>query len=596
MKELTALEKDTISEVSNISLGASATALSVILNRNVDITTPRLNVVKAVLVKQKYPIPCLLVEVGYTSGLKGNNVLIIKEEDALVIAALMSGEALDNLQGPLKDIELSALQEAMTQMMGSMATSMSELFQRPIDISPPAIRLIDLAEESSTLDGLEDEDLVVHVEFSIVVEDVLDSIMIQVIPIDFAKEMANYLLTGESETTPAPDIADYSEPEVVSEAVTDQDQEQLEEEAVEYREQTVEDNESALSSTAVDLNDLELDTLAEVGNISLGASATTLATILEKSVEITTPRLSIIQAGEIASKHPVPCLMVEVKYTAGLEGSNVLLIKEPDAIAIASVMIGDSNEEKTFPLNDIELSAVQEAMNQMMGSMATSMSELFQRTIEISPTNMQLINLSDGPPVINGLEAHQEVVYIEFNIAVENVLDSVMIQVIPIQFAKTMTGFLLKTEHQEVPEAETVRDQAESCVTLDKTSDRLTAAIIGDKSQSVPESDKAGQTSSGFSPASDQKQPVAVDWQKLDMVRDIPMDIVVVLGATKMPLGKLFSLDRGSMVDLDRITGEPVEILTNNRLLAKGEIVMVNDQLGVRITEIQIEELIGSSL
>ncbi len=588
MKELTGIEIDTISEVGNISLGASATALSVILNHEVDITTPRINIVRAANIKRKYPIPCLLVEVEYTSGLKGSNVLIIKEHDALVIAALMLDQPIDDLKGPINEIELSALQEAMNQMMGSMATSMSELFQRSIDISPPKIKPIDLAEESTTLNGIENDDQVVHVEFSIVVGEVLNSVMIQVIPVDFAKDMAGFLLRGESETASASEDKKGSESEAVSEPKMNEiDQDQINE--------SIEKQEAENVFTKVELNDLEKDTLAEVGNICLGASATTLATILDKAVDITTPRLSIVQAGEIASKHPVPCLKVDVKYTTGIEGSNLLLVKEDDAMAIASMMIGEFEQEKEVVLDEIGLSAVQEAMNQMMGSMATSMSELFQRTIEISPTNLELINLSEGLTVVEGLEADEEVVYIEFSITVEDVIDSVMIQVIPLQFAKNMAGYLLKTEHADEEETIKTTDHDEIIqqpVISDEVEEKIVAEeVAGQKKDQVTASvDYATKRSE------DQKQSDPIDLQKLDMVRDIPMDITVILGSTKLPLGKLFSLDRGSVVDLDRLNNEPVEILTNNRLLAKGEIVMVNDQLGIRITEIQLEELIESGM
>ena len=542
MEELSLLEKDTIAEVGNISLGASATALSTILNKSVDITTPRLEVLPLDQVQQTYPVPCIAVKVEYTAGLQGSNMLLIKEEDALIIAALMMGESHEDKVGPLTEIELSAVQEAMNQMMGSMTTSMSELFQRPIDISPPGVTLINLAEEKETLEEISDEDQVVQVEFTMKVEDIIDSVMVQVIPVEFARQMANDLLSGEA------GMASVSDEELL-------------------------------------LSDLERDTIAEVGNISLGASATALSTILNTMVDITTPKLNIIKVDQIQEKYPLPCVLVEVDYTSGLEGRNILLIKQEDAAVIASMMMGESGEDKDRPLSEIELSAVQEAMNQMMGSMATSMSELFQRPIEISPPKMTLIDLAEDVTLLKGLRPDEDVVHVEFTIKVEDVIDSVMLQVIPIKFAKTMTSFLLSGGAAEPP-TEVIEEVDDNDIDI--------SSIVGEV---IAETEKQQPAAEPVQPEKEPdtyRLPPTADIQKLEMVKDIPMDIIVVLGSTRLPLGELFSLNTGGIVGLNCSASDPVEIMANDRLLAKGEVVMINDQLGVRITEIQLEEVMDS--
>jgi len=542
LEELSLLEKDTIAEVGNISLGASATALSTILNKSVDITTPRLEVLPLDQVQQTYPVPCIAVKVEYTAGLQGSNMLLIKEEDALIIAALMMGESHEDKVGPLTEIELSAVQEAMNQMMGSMTTSMSELFQRPIDISPPGVTLINLAEEKETLEEISDEDQVVQVEFTMKVEDIIDSFMVQVIPVEFARQMANDLLSGEA------GMASVSDEELL-------------------------------------LSDLERDTIAEVGNISLGASATALSTILNTMVDITTPKLNIIKVDQIQEKYPLPCVLVEVDYTSGLEGRNILLIKQEDAAVIASMMMGESGEDKDRPLSEIELSAVQEAMNQMMGSMATSMSELFQRPIEISPPKMTLIDLAEDVTLLKGLRPDEDVVHVEFTIKVEDVIDSVMLQVIPIKFAKTMTSFLLSGGAAEPP-TEVIEEVDDNDIDI--------SSIVGEV---IAETEKQQPAAEPVQPEKEPdtyRLPPTADIQKLEMVKDIPMDIIVVLGSTRLPLGELFSLNTGGIVGLNCSASDPVEIMANDRLLAKGEVVMINDQLGVRITEIQLEEVMDS--
>ena len=139
------MEKETIAEVGNISLGRTS-ALSSIIDRRVDITTPHVQVLTIDEIKKNYPVPCLLVETSYIRGLEGDNLLLIKQEDALAIAGLMLGSLVDTTLG---EMELSANQEAMNQMMGSMATSMSEMFSEVIEITPPKLTTCELAERTN---------------------------------------------------------------------------------------------------------------------------------------------------------------------------------------------------------------------------------------------------------------------------------------------------------------------------------------------------------------------------------------------------------------------------------------------------------------
>lgn len=579
MNDLTALEKDTIGEVGNISLGSSATTLSVILDKFVDITTPKLEVLKLSDIQSKYPVPCLAVEVNYTSGLQGNNMLLIKEEDAVIISSMMMGESYEGKEGPLNEIELSAVQEAMNQMMGSMATSMSELFHRPIEITPPVIERIDLAQEIKPLERISDDEMVVRVEFTMKVDDIIDSVMIQIIPIKFAKTMSAELLGEVPETAPDADE------EVTAEAGAVSGEEEVKPQSEEKEEVPAAgaDGVEPASGSSAELTDMEKDTISEVGNISLGSSATALSTLLNKAVEITTPKLNIVKVSEIQEKYPIPCVLVDVAYISGLRGSNMLMVKKQDALVIAAIMMGEPHEGKEGDLTEIELSAVQEAMNQMMGSMATSMSDLFQRPIDISPPQLEVMDLADGRVTLSDLDPEENVVHVEFSIKVEDVIDSVMFQVIPLEFAREMAGNLLYGASE--PASDTPESPADVQVTPETAEHQAPSAPkIAEEGLEKPVSPQAPAV----------KIPPSTDLQKLELVRDIPMDVTVVLGSTRMPLGELFALDKGGIVDLDCNANDPVEILANDKLLAKGELVMIKEQLGVRITEIQFEEIIES--
>ena len=583
MKELTSMEKDTIAEVGNISLGAAATALALILDREVDITTPNLNLLNLDQIRSHYPIPCLAVEVDYTAGLEGSNLLLIKEADANIIAALMMGDDPATKTDPLNDLELSAVQEAMNQMMGAMSTSMSELFMRPIEITPPQLERINLAEEKIIFSDFDPGDQFVLVEFSLQVKDLIDSIMIQVVPVQFAREMAAYLLPEQAAS--ASDPEQHSGPEIAAETgekELDPTFENAVEEAV---------NGNAAPAEADLLSELEKDTIAEVGNISLGTSATALAELLGKMVEITTPKLEVIKVGRIQEKYPIPCLLIEVDYIQGLQGSNVLLVREDDARKIAALMMGEDPADRQNPLSELEMSAVQEAMNQMMGSMATSMSEMFQRTIDISPPRVEMIDLADERVMLGDLNPDDDIVHVEFSIKVENIIDSVMVQVVPVQFAREMAGYLL---HGQMEETEYPADQGKFEVPGSDPSSLEHEYSFEAEVKEVNIPDQVAES---------QAQPVksfarlsgdGLDLQKLELVKDIPMDVTVVLGSARLPLGRLFTLGRGGIVELDCQANDPVEILANNRLLARGEVVLINDQLGVRITEIQFDEVIDS--
>ncbi|MDZ4132599.1 MAG: flagellar motor switch phosphatase FliY, partial [Dethiobacteria bacterium] len=485
-------------------------------------------------------------------------------------------------EGPLNEIEQSAVQEAMNQMMGAMATSMAELFQRPIDISPPQVKTCNLAGDSIIFDGYGEEQQFVRVEFSMKIEDIINSVMVQVIPVEFARNMAAHLLGDYSETAPGSEEIDTAGAGAVAE-VTAVDLANVD---------SASPIETFISSGADEndeygLSELEKDTIAEVGNISLGSSATTLSAILNKAVEITTPKLNVIQIKDIQEKYPIPCVMVDVEYTVGLQGSNMLLVKKADAMIIASLMMGEEpHEDKDATLSEIEMSAVQEAMNQMMGSMATSMSDLFQRPIDISPPRMELIDLGDERLMLSNLDPEEYVVHVEFNIKVEDIIDSVMFQVIQLDFARTMAGYLLGGAMDSAPETDAADERFQFV--------EAASEVKGDKEL---EKDRGyfeePARQSALAPAASM-MPLTVDLQKIELVKDIPMDVTVILGSARVALGKLFALGRGGIVDLDCSANDPVEIMANDRLLAKGEIVMVNDQLGVRITEIQFEEVIES--
>ncbi|MBS3942991.1 MAG: flagellar motor switch phosphatase FliY [Dethiobacter sp.] len=350
-----------------------------------------------------------------------------------------------------------------------------------------------------------------------------------------------------------------------------------------------------------DLSPLEIDTIAEVGNISLGASATALSAIINKRVEITTPRLNISTVLEVKNHFPLPCIVAEVNYSSGLQGSNILLIKEKDARVIASLMIGSPVTEADKPMDEIEISALQEAMNQMMGQMATSMSELFNRRIEITPPSVELRNLTIAAPVLRGLADQDKVVEIVFKMSVEELIDSTLVQLVPLKSARAMALFLLGEEAVLMQQASDMNPatldlplRPEEGVSSAPDSGALVPAAPDVPLVKVKETLPGGLYLPPRVPTENSRDQTAV-LEKLELVKDLSVDVTAILSGARLPLGKLFDMENGCIIDLDGYINEPVELLVNGKLIASGEVVLIDEQLGVRITKMHLEQSLGSA-
>ncbi|WP_164215468.1 flagellar motor switch phosphatase FliY [Virgibacillus sp. YIM 98842] len=331
------------------------------------------------------------------------------------------------------------------------------------------------------------------------------------------------------------------------------------------------------------LSTMEEDTLGEIGNISFGSSATTLSTLLKQKVEITTPSVSIIKKKELETFTFQP-VSIYVNYIEGFSGRNVLVIKAIDAAVIADIMLGGDGRNPEEELNDIHISAVQEAMNQMMGSAATSMSTIFNKKVDISPPTIKMTESEEDADInINNDEAF---VQVSFQLKVGNLIDSNIMQIMPITFAKDLVYQLL----HETPEDE--KASAEAAVTLDKaitftaadqekntkeTSSQFLGNLVDQQHAKVQEAD--------FS-SFDETALNHPEQRNLDLLLDIPLRVTVELGRTQRTIKDILDLSAGSIIELDKLAGEPVDILVNQKLIAKGEVVVIDENFGVRVTDI----------
>ncbi|WP_078380887.1 flagellar motor switch phosphatase FliY [Sutcliffiella halmapala] len=370
------------------------------------------------------------------------------------------------------------------------------------------------------------------------------------------------------------------------------------------------DNEEPLfveQNVADHLSSLEQDALGEIGNISFGSSATALSTLLNQKVEITTPKVSILEKKQLESEFTEPYVAIRVNYTEGFSGSNILVVEKRDAAIIADLMLGGTGENPSEMFDEIHLSAVQEAMNQMMGSAATSMSTVFSKKIDISPPAVLLIDFKEG----EGTEQLPEdnlLIKVAFSIRIGHLIDSSIMQLLPFRFAKKLVEELLNqngnveevvssppitsttTSREEMKPTESIRQQEEQLYPYTNQDTRNHQQYQQEPTRNMHQTPSNPAPTVNVQPAvfsSFESTAVAeAEPNNLNMLLDIPLQVTVELGRTKRSVKDILELSSGSIIELDKLAGEPVDILVNNKLIAQGEVVVIDESFGVRVTDI----------
>lgn len=344
------------------------------------------------------------------------------------------------------------------------------------------------------------------------------------------------------------------------------------------------------------LTDMQKDALGEIGNISMGSAATTLSVLLGHKVSITTPSVSMSTMNSIRASYPMPYLIVEVGYTMGINGNNVLAIQAQDASIIADLMMGGDGTNPPEELNDIHMSAVGEAMNQMMGAVSTSLSTMFNKKIDISPPKVNLIDFGTEDKVTEIVSGDEPVVKVSFRMEVDGLIDSEIMQILPVPTAGDMVESLLHsgdTEEEPEPEAPSVpaSTAATPAPTPAPAAAPAAAAAAPMMASAAPYGMGGARVAQGvpvqaaqFIPLS--TTPVQVNEANIGLILDVPLQVTVELGRTKKSIKDILELSNGSIVELDKLAGESVDIHVNGKLLAKGEVVVIDENFGVRITDI----------
>ena len=378
----------------------------------------------------------------------------------------------------------------------------------------------------------------------------------------------------------------------------------------------------------VELTDIEKDAIGEIANISMGTSATTLFSLVNTKVDISTPEVTIATWDTFATEFERPCVFIQIKYTVGLDGANMLILKEQDVKIITDLMMGGDGTNTDGELGELHLSAISEAMNQMMGSSATSLSSMLGKMIDISPPEASLVNLidtkdgSDIAPFLGG-----KFVKISFRMQIGDLVDSTLMQLYPVDFARSLYETVMGTQEPAAPEpapapapAPTPAPAPEPAAqpfTPPPAPDPMQQGMpqmgmpqmgmpqmgmpqmgmpqmgmpqMGMPQMGMPDMSQMGMAPANIQPAQFQSfgSPGVMmqGGENIGLIMDVPLEVTVELGRTRKSISEILDFTPGTIIELDKIAGEPIDVLVNGKFVAKGEVVVIEESFGVRVTEI----------
>ena len=389
-----------------------------------------------------------------------------------------------------------------------------------------------------------------------------------------------------------------------------------------------------------ELTDVEKDAIGEVANISMGSSATTLYSLVNRKVNITTPVVTLATWKTLLDSYEKPCVFIQIKYTKGLDGTNILVLKEHDVKVITDLMMGGDGTNTEGELGELHLSAISEAMNQMMGAAATSLSTLLQTVIDISPPESSLFDLTevkDGKeisPFLGGT-----FVKISFRMQIDDLVDSTIMQLYPIDFARKLVETFINTQMANIDEVtEKKPEQPENDTTAqipapgtDNQTQMNNTNLNGMNQMGnmgmngmnqmgnmgmngmnqmgnmgmngmnqmgnmgmngMNQMGMMGMPGQNVNVQPAQFQSFSNDnmgttgQENIGLIKDVPLEVTVELGRTTKSISDILDFSPGTIIELDRIAGEPIDVLVNGKFVAKGEVVVIEESFGVRITEI----------
>jgi len=367
------------------------------------------------------------------------------------------------------------------------------------------------------------------------------------------------------------------------------------------------DNDKSDDRELESLLDAEKDAIGEVSNISMGTAATTLSSLVNQRVVITTPKVSYATWEDLAKDYNLPCVFIQINYKDGLDGSNILIIKESDVKIITDLMMGGNGSNVEGELSELHLSAIGEAMNQMMGSAATSISSMLGKRVDISPPIANLVDLNgsiddlDIAPFLKG-----RFVKVSFKMEIGDLVDSELMQLYPFEFARDLYKQFIKDSQPKVVEQSSMAKSKPTPVpqTMNQTNqpsmnygqtqqgqNSFMQPMQGMQNMSegmnymMPPIQEVNVQPAQFQPFN-ATQNTIVQPENISLIMDVPLEVTVELGRTSKSIKEILEFSPGTIIELNKLAGEPIDVLVNGKFVAKGEVVVIEESFGIRVTEI----------
>ena len=351
------------------------------------------------------------------------------------------------------------------------------------------------------------------------------------------------------------------------------------------------------------LSDVERDAIGEIANISMGTAATTLFSLVNQKVDISTPVVREAGWDDISDAYEKPCVFIQIGYTVGLDGSNVLVLKENDVKIITDLMMGGDGTNTDGELSELHLSAICEAMNQMMGSSATSLSSMLNKKIDISPPSANIVSFDENimggdiDPFLAG-----RFVSISFKMKIGDLIDSDIIQLYPYSFARDMFESYKKNMMDGAEEEPAAAPAPEPAPAPQAAPQPAPAPQMATPTPDMMQQQQMGYGMPPMGYAMPPQQPVNVapaqfqafdmsfnpmqQHENIDLIMDVPLEVTVELGRTTKSIQDILDFSPGTIIELNKIAGEPIDVLVNGKYVAKGEVVVIEESFGIRVTEI----------
>ncbi|MDR2932582.1 MAG: flagellar motor switch phosphatase FliY [Oscillospiraceae bacterium] len=389
---------------------------------------------------------------------------------------------------------------------------------------------------------------------------------------------------------------------------------------------------------------LEIDTIGEIMNISMGSAATAASTLLDNKVTITTPVVNLVETDKFEITQFEPAIAVDIRYVEGISGSNILILRKADVRTILSQMMMTEIPEN-FDIDEMAESAICELMNQMMGSSATVLSCFLGRTINIStPQTVAIDRLDEFKQEHFG--GSSSILTIEFTITIKDIMESKFVSAMDVDLAKEIIDVSLNFDAggESEDQTETAPPQMSSPPPVAAAAPQPAPAAAQPQQpaqQAAPPQYQApvqqapppvypqpdpnmaaqqqqaypGYPPQGYYPPPQgyypppqgyyppQQSPIKVqDYDygdfgtgngmsseqttNMDLVMNVPVVVTVELGRTKRKIKEILEFGQGTIVELDKQAGSQVDVIVNGELIAHGDVVVVDDNFSIRITEI----------